>query len=89
MTSFADRDRGDLETVTKWYKETSGWIPHMLLNDDGTYSIMLHINCEWCDYCEAEDAASRVGIRNGWSLDRPPLIHQAKEDPYENANKAE
>ena len=26
-------------------------IRHLLSNDDGSFSIMSHINCNWCDYC--------------------------------------
>lgn len=62
-------------------------IRHLLYNDDGTFSVMRHINCEWCDYCmfsereyerlitlgKTPEQASESVRRTAWS---------AQEDPY-------
>ena len=95
MTNFEDRPRLSLEKAREELANTSGWIVHMLENDDGgwkningnveyiepTYSLMRHINCEWCDYCTQADNAYRSGIRYN---EKNPLIHKAKADPYED-----
>nr|AMP48631.1 hypothetical protein [uncultured bacterium] len=59
-----------LEALTR----PSAWIEHMLDNEDGTFSVMSHINCEWCDYCDDEK-----GLQGG-----ERTIHKAKPDPYQN-----
>jgi len=46
-------------------------------NGDGTYSIMYHIVCEFCDYCEEQ------GDCRGRGDFVTPL---AKEDPYKLQN---
>lgn len=91
MINFKDRPRLSLEEAKKAVKEATGWICHLIQNGEWefndreytppTYSVMMHINCEWCDYCDAANVAYRSGIR--YSTDHP-LIHLAKEDPYEN-----
>lgn len=91
MVDFKDRPKLSLEEAKKAVKETTGWICHIIQNGEAkwienkhmpeSYSIMMHINCEWCDYCGAANVAYHVGIR--YSTDHP-LIHLAKEDPYEN-----
>ncbi len=75
MSSFADRDRDRLSLVEaqRVVANSGAWIAHLLSNDDGTYSIMKHINCEWCDYCSVKADFNR--------------IHVAKQNPYENMEK--
>lgn len=59
-------------------------IAHIIDNQDGTFSVMRHINCEFCDYC---------GERNAWYDAGVPLeeidarAHIAKSDPYEEQKK--
>lgn len=60
-------------------RQPSPMIRHLLDNGDNTYSIMAHINCEWCDFCEA-----------GKNLSREELIttaFPAKENAYENQSR--
>lgn len=42
---------------------------HALDNGDGTYSIMAHVVCEWCDYCKEQE-------------DHGIELHDARPDPY-------
>lgn len=69
-TSFAKRWRGTLEEA-RLAASKGNMTSHILDNQDGTYSIMSHLVCEWCDYCEEFD------------ID----IHIAKANPYENQEK--
>lgn len=32
----------------------SNMVAHLLDNQDGTYSLVYHIVCEYCDYCESQ-----------------------------------
>lgn len=52
----------------------SNAINHLISNDDGTYSIMFHIVCEHCDYCDSQ------GDCRGMT---DPVAVPAKPDPYE------
>lgn len=81
--TFEDRPRYMYEKMLEEMQKPEGWVKHALLNDDGTYSIMRHINCEWCDYCTAANVAYASGAR---STEEQPFIHRAKEDPYEYQN---
>ena len=73
-----DRWRGTLEEARAHAEKPKGLlsVSHVLDNGDGTYSVMSHINCEWCDYCSAER-----GIKT--------TVHQYKPNPYENQEKFE
>ena len=64
---FADRMRFTYDEAVKLKKEPTNKISHLVKNDDETYSLVYHINCEWCDYCEEGEA------------NEP---HAAKEDIY-------
>lgn len=67
MNKFENRERLTLEQAET--VAARGGIAHIIVNDDKTYSVMSHINCEHCDYC----AETNLGIH----------IHNAKSDPYE------
>jgi len=73
--NFEDRDRMSLEDARKEVERMyrSGGIlsiHHILENEDGTYSIMRHINCEFCNYCE-EGGSPEAG-----------KVHKARANPY-------
>lgn len=83
---FKNRERITLEEAQR-AMGLGGYIRHILDNRDGTYSLMGHINCEFCDYCQ---------LNNEWYGERksegltykeieklPYPIFPAKEDPYE------
>lgn len=56
-------------------------IMHLLKNiDDDSFSIMSHINCEWCDFCDEQGDCR-------FKSDAVPCI--AKPNPYENQDKVE
>ncbi len=81
MSSFADRSRVTLEeakalVVDHDHPSILG-IRHILDNGDGTFSVMCHISCEWCDYCE-----EARGVAD------PCMVHKAKEDPYEKVGRS-
>ena len=78
MSRFADRTRHSLEDCKRdMLNSTSNAINHVLDNGDGTYSVMYHIVCEFCDYCEEQ------GDCRGRDDFVTPLT---KEDPYELQN---
>lgn len=82
MNGFKDRDRyGTYEEALEAYKKGTGWILHILVNEERDFSIMGHLVCEWCDYCDQRNLAFKAGLR--YSNDYP-LVHMAKEDPYED-----
>ena len=66
--SFENRPRFSLKDAWALEKKSCG-PAHVLENGDGTYSVMSHINCEFCDYCEDEE-------------DKRITIHIPKSDPY-------
>jgi len=69
-------------------KKGTGWISHALVNTDESYSVMRHSVCEYCDYCKAEEAGYKSGMRNSHKLTIiNPFIHVAKEDAYFDQNK--
>jgi hypothetical protein len=68
VSRFYDRERITLAEAKALMAVPSNTIDHLLANDDGTYSVMSHIVCEFCDYCQAGKAAEP---------------HSAKPDPYE------
>jgi hypothetical protein len=81
--SFQDRTKFQkFSEALAVMKKCTGWINHIILNEDKSFSIMSHINCEWCDYCDQRNAAYDNGIR--YSDDDYPLVHEAKQDPHEN-----
>jgi hypothetical protein len=60
-------------------------ISHLLANADGTFSIMSHINCEHCDYCaEGKPEVEIDGVSYPGFFSGP---HDAREDPYQEANR--
>jgi len=75
--NFIERERFNLETATEVYKRPSNTLRHLLDNGDGTYSVMGHIVCEWCDYCEVE-RNNKEGV---------VTIHSAQENPYEKVGR--
>ena len=75
MSSFKDRDRGTKEKCLEILAKPNNAISHLLDNEDGTFSIMYHIVCEHCDYCNEE---GKIDIATN-----PHFAHIAKEDPYE------
>jgi hypothetical protein len=40
-------------------KRPSNMISHLLINDDATYSVVYHIVCEHCDYCDSRGVRLR------------------------------
>lgn len=86
MSEFKDRPRFTLEEAQKIVGQ-GNWIAHIMNNQDGTYSVMGHIVCEHCDYCDLEnewwDKQKKDGLNpeENWKLGQPtfPPI----EDPYE------
>lgn len=83
MSDFANRWRGSKEEAIADLRKPSNAIRHLLVNSDGTYSIMGHVVCEHCDYCEAEgDLAATAG-----DPEHPTIEHPAKADPYENVGR--
>lgn len=85
--SFENRERFSLETAREVYK-LSGSIRHILDNQDGTYSVMSHIVCEHCDYCDeynqwwADKTSQGLTYEQITKLDEN-IIHLPKPDPYE------
>lgn len=86
MTAFENRERFQtFEEAKKIVDNAEGWISHILINEDGTYSVMSHINCEWCVYCETKRVVHQLGIYsyNTKTFDEDhPLVHKALPDPY-------
>lgn len=60
MSSYAKRDRlTEADARQKLANTESNMVQHLCLNeDDGSFSIMAHIVCEHCDYCDEQDDAS-------------------------------
>jgi hypothetical protein len=85
MGNFEDRQRfSTFEEVKAAAEKCTGWIVHILKNDDKSFSLMMHINCEFCDYCTACNTAYEAGIRYTDTRERGgyPLVHRAVADPY-------
>lgn len=79
---FQSRSRHKLGEILKFlYESPSNAICHILSNDDCSYSLMYHIVCEYCDYCD-----SQGDCRDIFSIER---IVPAKEDPYKLVYKEE
>ena len=76
--AFDERDRFTFEKAKEIVMSKSAWRKHLLDNQDGTFSTMGHIACEWCDYCDAEE-----NVR--WDLDAP--VHIAKPNAYEEQER--
>jgi hypothetical protein len=72
-SGFEDRARMTLEEARSVCERPTNVITHLLSNDDGTFSVMSHIVCEHCDYCD-----SQGDCREGGKAAVP-----AKDDPYE------
>ncbi len=80
MTTFAERRRMTRQEAEEALNEDSNMIAHLLENEDGTFSLMYHIVCEWCDFCDEQgDCRFSKGI----------AACKAKEDPYENQRQKE
>lgn len=72
--SFANRNRMSYEEAVEISSRPTNVITHLLRNeDDGSYSVMSHIVCEYCDYCDEQGDCRGV-------LHPTPCI--AKENPY-------
>ncbi len=55
MRNQFNRDRSTLEVARNVANNLiHDRISHLLDNGDGTYSVMCHIVCEWCDYCDSQ-----------------------------------
>lgn len=72
MSKYNERSRMTLEQALKKKAEPTNMISHLMRNEDETYSLVYHINCEFCDYCEE-------GIK------KEPYL--AKENIYEEVEK--
>ena len=83
--NYKNRPRFSLDEARRSYK-TGNAIKHILDNQDGTYSMMSHINCEHCDYCDQYNDWYKSKKLEGFEyphiseLDPPTFIGQ--EDPY-------
>lgn len=49
-----DRWRGTEQEAREQLKQSGNMIIHLLSNDDGTFSLMRHIVCEHCHYCDVQ-----------------------------------
>ena len=52
-----ERYRFTEEEARNWidqYSKDAHQVVHLLLNEDGTFSLMGHVVCEWCYYCYAQ-----------------------------------
>ena len=83
--NFKNRGRYSLEKV-KELCETGNTINHIIDNEDGTYSVMCHINCEHCDYCDLSNEWWDNKKSEGLSYDEICKLEKptfkAQEDPY-------
>lgn len=70
-----DRPRFTLDRAMEIHTAPSPKVTHVVKNPEGDYSVMSHIVCEWCDYCEAEKQGA--------------AIRGFKEDPYETVEAGE
>lgn len=75
-TSFEYRARYTEKEAREELANRGGAIYHLLYNDDGTFSIMFHIVCEHCDYCEEQGPV----FDNAHTV----MPVKAKPDPYIN-----
>lgn len=86
MSDFEQRERFSLEKARELVK-TGNMIKHILINDDNTYSVMSHINCEFCDYCDLynewwyKQESDGLSYEEICKLEKP--VFAAKSDPYE------
>jgi hypothetical protein len=62
-------------------------VHHILINPEGDYSVMCHINCEFCDYCYAANEDTSLHINEAKYRTCGP--HQYKENPYERHDAIE
>lgn len=76
MSGFNDRERlSEEDAKSLILNSQSNMILHLVKNEDDSFSIVGHIVCEFCDYCETQgDCRGRADIT-------PEL---AKENIYEN-----
>lgn len=75
--SFETRTRMSLTDAIEQIGKPTNTISHLTYNDDGTFSIVDHIVCEYCRFCEAENFPENA----------PPdtfTIHRARPDIYDN-----
>lgn len=83
--AFKNRKRMSIEDARKIMSK-GGLIRHLLDNGDGTFSVMGHINCEHCDYCDLENEWWEARRKEGMSYEeRQTLVVPAmtpQEDPY-------
>jgi hypothetical protein len=68
MSDFANRMRMTLEQAQRVIDAPSNRIRHILKNDDDTYSIMGHIVCEFCDYCDEGGIGPFTAKENPYEL---------------------
>lgn len=71
--NFDDRERMTLDDAKFVAERPTNVITHLLSNDDGTFSVMSHIVCEHCDYCDSQGDCGSGG--------KEPV--PAKSNPYE------
>ena len=76
--NFDARPRFSEEEARQALLQDSPKVEHLVSNDDGTFSILCHIVCEWCDYCEAQG-----DCRGNYDAIALP----AKLNPYELAGR--
>lgn len=87
-----DRSRGTFEEAVSWADEHIGCpgnllsIHHVIDNGDGTFSLMSHINCEHCDFCQEyeENKDLLVNIGQKSTVSGP---HKLKENSYGNQER--
>ena len=90
-TKFEERPRFTLAEAIEICKR-GGFIRHILNNGDGTYSVMGHINCEHCDYCDENNEWWEQQKKMGLSSEQisnldERNVHTPKADPYEIQKK--
>lgn len=79
------RHKMSLEEARKVAMKTA--ICHVVENSDNTYSVVGHINCEYCDFCEEASAIWQANKAKGMSFEELrkkdlELVHGFKEDIY-------
>lgn len=76
--SFDSRTRMSWEDALRATNKPSPRIQHIVRNDDDTYSVVSHIVCEFCDYCqEAKDSELQLN----------EIVHTAKRNIYERVGR--
>lgn len=75
--SFENRKRMSFNEAVEAFEKPTNTISHLTYNDDGTFSIVDHINCEYCRFCEAENFPENASADTF-------TVHRARPDIYDN-----